>query len=126
MRDPSPGTEHFQTSIQDSLEIQKKLWGKLSGLALPNLSLDIPGGGGKVGLVPSFELERKSTHSTFKGWDGYEAAYVNPEPGEIRKPLMSEVYLSEWEILNSQTYGQKNEDSFSLFCFVFNFSRRRL
>ena len=109
--DPSQGTEHFQTSIQDSLEIQKKLWGKLSGLALPNLSLDIPGGGGKVGLVPSFELERKSSHSKFKGWDGFEAAYINPDPGEIRKPLVQEEFLSEWETLNSQTYGKMLDSS---------------
>jgi lysine 2,3-aminomutase len=41
------------------LAIQRELWGRLSGLAMPNLSLDIPDGGGKVGLVPDFEIERR-------------------------------------------------------------------
>ena len=45
--DPSEGTNHLRTSVENSRWIQKELWGKLSGLALPNLSLDIPGGGGK-------------------------------------------------------------------------------
>src|SRR6202012_1042328 len=52
--DPSEGTEHFRISVEESMQIQRELWGRLSGLAMPNLSLDIPHGGGKVGLVPDF------------------------------------------------------------------------
>ncbi|MDX9731635.1 MAG: KamA family radical SAM protein, partial [Bdellovibrionales bacterium] len=44
--DPSFGTDHLRTSVGESLEIQRALWGRLSGLAMPNLSLDIPDGGG--------------------------------------------------------------------------------
>lgn len=109
--DPSRGTEHFQTSIHDSLKIQRNLWGKLSGLAMPTLSLDIPGGGGKVSFVPPFEQERASTHSHFKGWDGYEADYINPEPDEIRTPADIKDYLEEWERLEGQSYGRREERS---------------
>lgn len=108
--DPSEGTEHFQTSIQNSLKIQRELWGRLSGLALPALSLDIPGGGGKVGLTPQFELERSDSHSRFKGWDGFEANYINPFPEDVIDPFLSEEYLSEWERLKTQSYGSKDSD----------------
>ncbi len=112
--DPSKGTEHFQTSIQDSLKIQRNLWGKISGLAMPNLSLDIPGGGGKVSFTPDFEIERKDTHSSFKGWDGFQSNYVNPEVDEIKEPADLKEYLSEWNEISQQSYGAKVQDQASI------------
>ncbi len=97
--DPSEGTDHLRTSVEDSLEIQKELWGNLSGLAMPNLSLDIPDGGGKTGLVPNFEISRSSESRSYVGWDGVRAEYKNPPPQSILKPLDAEVYQSEWETL---------------------------
>lgn len=104
--DPSEGSDHFRTSVEESLEIQRELWGRLSGLAMPNLSLDIPGGGGKVGLVPEFEVSRSESGRTYKGWDGVEAEYKSPAlelrelPGDVGD------YLSEWEELKGQEYGE--------------------
>lgn len=103
--DPSQGTEHFQTSIQDSLKIQKELWGRMSGLAVPNLSLDIPGGGGKVGFVPEFEMERTDSHSRFKGWDGFEALYLNPSSTTLKTPPDIHEYQAEWDSIKNQSYG---------------------
>ncbi len=76
--DPSLGTDHFRTSIRQSLKIQRELWGKISGLALPQLSVDLPGGGGKVGLVPDFLIEKTDSHWRFRGWDGVESTYIEP------------------------------------------------
>jgi lysine 2,3-aminomutase len=100
--DPSEGTDHLRTSVEDSLEIQRALWGKLSGLAMPNLSLDIPDGGGKAGLVPNFELSNAGGTRKFKGWDGIESEYRNPaEP--MRIPLDAAEYQKEWtELLNGK------------------------
>jgi len=42
--------------------------GRLSGLAMPNLSLDIPGGGGKVGVVADFELSAPAGEREYRGW----------------------------------------------------------
>lgn len=97
--DPSEGTDHLRTSIEDSLEIQKKLWGRLSGLALPQLSLDIPGGGGKVGLVPNYEVNHDGNKRTYKGWDGVVADYISPQLSDRITPDISE-YKKEWEQLN--------------------------
>jgi lysine 2,3-aminomutase len=99
--DPSRGTDHLRTSIEDSLEIQNELWGNLSGLAMPTLSLDIPDGGGKTYYVPSHEVQASAEKRSYRGWDGVDAEYVNPPSERIQKPLDTEVYLEEWESLKS-------------------------
>ena len=93
--DPSEGTDHLRTSVENSLEIQKELWGQLSGLAMPNLSLDIPGGGGKVGLVPNFLQKQEGNINYYKGWDGIAGEYVNPPTSEIQTPCDVESYTHE-------------------------------
>lgn len=101
--DPSEGTDHLRTSIEDSLEIQRKLWGHMSGLAIPQYSIDIPNGGGKAYMVPNFQVNQKEQVRSFKGWDGIEADYVSPEADKIKKPLDWENYLEEWnQILTSK------------------------
>lgn len=97
--DPSIGTDHLRTTIDNSLEIQKELWGHLSGLAMPNLSVDIPDGGGKTYYVPRFEKEVSSEKRSYVGWDGVESTYINPDPSTMLKPLDYEIYLPEWEEL---------------------------
>lgn len=91
--DPSKGSDHLRTSISDSLQIQRELWGDLSGLAMPTFSIDIPQGGGKVSMSPNFlksvqaaDLSRGQVWH-FKGFDGVEAEYIDPIESEIRKPF---------------------------------------
>jgi len=94
--DPSEGTDHMRTPVDESLAIQRELWGNLSGLAMPQLSLDIPQGGGKVGWTPNFEVARSEGRREFVGWDGVRAQYVDPDPAEAMKPLDAENYAAEW------------------------------
>ena len=51
------GTAHFRTPLATGLEIIKALRGPLSGLASPHYVIDLPGGKGKVPLLPEY-LER--------------------------------------------------------------------
>lgn len=98
--DPSIGTDHLRTSIEDSIEIQRELWGHLSGLAMPNLSVDIPNGGGKTYLVPNFETNQEGRVRHYVGWDGVAAQYVSPPRESISKPDAS-LYTQEWETLKN-------------------------
>lgn len=98
--DPSIGTDHLRTSVEDSLEIQKELWGHLSGLAMPNLSVDIPNGGGKTYLVPNFQTAQEGLTRHFVGWDGVQAEYVSPAADKIKKPLVGD-YQAEWSHLKN-------------------------
>ena len=95
--DPSIGTDHLRTSIDDSLQIQKELWGHLSGLAMPNLSVDIPNGGGKAYYVPSFETANQDSTRKYTGWDGIDSEYISPPAINIIKPIDAEVYQNEWQ-----------------------------
>lgn len=103
--DPSIGTDHLRTSVENSLAIQKELWGHLSGLAMPNLSLDIPNGGGKNYYVPSYEVSADENSHRFKGWDGVESEYINPAPESLMLPTDYELYLGEW---NGLRYSKKS------------------
>lgn len=98
--DPSMGTDHLRTSIEDSMDIQKELWGHLSGLAMPNLSVDIPNGGGKTYLVPNFEVAKEGRTRHYVGWDGVKAEYVSPALEKIKKPDAS-FYEEEWQALKN-------------------------
>ena len=95
--DPSEGTDHLRVSVEESLDIQRQLWGVLSGLAMPQLSLDIPDGGGKVSLVPEFEISKSKEKRTYKGWDGIVADYINPEESQKKIPADVSKYIVEWE-----------------------------
>ena len=46
------GTGHFRTSVRTGLEIIRGLRGHISGLAVPHYVIDLPGGKGKVALLP--------------------------------------------------------------------------
>jgi lysine 2,3-aminomutase len=99
--DPSIGTDYLRTSVEDSLQIQKELWGHLSGLAMPNLALDIPDGGGKTYYTPDFEISATKEARQYKGWDGVTSEYINPEASSIIKPIDYENYMAEWNQLKS-------------------------
>ena len=46
------GTSHFRTSVRTGLEIVRGLRGHVSGLAVPHYVIDLPGGKGKVAILP--------------------------------------------------------------------------
>jgi len=106
--DPSLGTDHLRTSIKNSLWIQKKLWGVLSGLAIPRLAVDLPGGGGKVELTPKSQIECTHDSHTFMGWDGMIATYIEPKKEDIitPSPVDLDIYLKEWQSITQQKYGK--------------------
>ena len=54
--DLAEGTAHLRTPLATGLEILEKLRGHTSGLAVPHLAVDLPGGAGKVTLQPGWLL----------------------------------------------------------------------
>ena len=103
--DPSEGSDHFRTSVENSKWIQRELWGRLSGLASSQLSLDIPGGGGKVGLVPDFLQGQEGNTWTFEGFDKKRGDYISPLEERTLQPPDLKLYEKEWLELKNQTYG---------------------
>jgi len=78
--DVAEGCEHLRTPISKGLEIIGQLRGHTTGLAVPHLAVDLPGGGGKVTLQPDYVMERKAEETVFRNYKGER--YVYPEPEE--------------------------------------------
>jgi lysine 2,3-aminomutase len=55
--DLAEGTGHLRTPLEAGVAILEALRGTTSGLAIPHLAVDLPGGGGKVTLQPDYRLQ---------------------------------------------------------------------
>lgn len=69
------GAKHFRVPIKRSLEIMDNLRGRISGLLMPTLMIDIPGGHGKVAMQTSAIVREDEDHIYLKGFKGGIAAY---------------------------------------------------
>lgn len=78
--DVAEGLEHLRTPIAKGVEIISQLRGHTSGLAVPHLAVDLPGGGGKVTLQPDYVIEKRPNGTLFRNYMGQ--AYEYPEPEE--------------------------------------------
>lgn len=76
--DPVRGTSHLRTPLDRGLAIIERLQGRLSGIALPKLICDTPGGRGKVPLVPDYVVRREPGRTVLRTFRGEEVAYVDP------------------------------------------------
>ncbi len=72
------GVEHFRTPLSKGIEIMEHLRGRLSGLAIPTFTVDMPHGGGKVPLLPNYMVSMSPTHTVLRNFEGMLVAY--PEP----------------------------------------------
>ncbi len=84
--DVAEGLEHFRTPISKGIEIIEALRGHTSGLAVPHFAVDLPGGGGKVTLQPSYLVERRSDQTLLRSYRGERYAYPEPEETDCSCP----------------------------------------
>jgi len=52
----------------------------VSGLMVPKLCVDVPGGLGKVTVQPDWIVRQNGRITTFRTYTGATADYVDPEP----------------------------------------------
>jgi len=78
--DVAEGLEHLRTPLSQGIAILQGLRGWTSGLAVPHLAVDLPGGGGKVTLQPDYVIERRGDRTLLRNFRGEPYAY--PEPRE--------------------------------------------
>lgn len=78
--DVAEGCEHLRTPLKAGVEIIEQLRGWTTGMAVPHLAVDLPGGGGKVTLQPEYVVERREHETVFRNFRGERYAY--PEPVE--------------------------------------------
>lgn len=68
------GTAHFRTSVTTGLDIINALRGHVSGLAVPHYVIDLPGGKGKVAILPDV-MEREGQLLLLRTYTGEQVAY---------------------------------------------------
>jgi lysine 2,3-aminomutase len=76
--DPVRGSGHLRTPLATGIRIMEELQGKLSGIALPKLIVDTPGGFGKVPVGPDWIIQRAPGVTRFRTPRGVEVDYVDP------------------------------------------------
>jgi lysine 2,3-aminomutase len=76
--DPVRGTAHLRTPLRHGVEIIAALQGRLSGIALPKLVVDTPGGKGKVPAGPAWKVAERDGVTTLVTFRGEHVDYVDP------------------------------------------------
>ena len=80
MADPVRGTGHLRTPLETGLSLMEALQGRLSGIALPKLIVDTPGGMGKVPVGPEWIVARSPGRTVLRTHRGVTVEYLDP-PG---------------------------------------------
>jgi lysine 2,3-aminomutase len=76
--DPVVGTGHLRTPLSRGVELLAELQGRLTGIALPKLVCDTPGGKGKVPLLADYVVARAPGRTTLRTFRGELVDYVDP------------------------------------------------
>jgi len=83
------GTKHFNTSIDDGIEIMEYLRGYTSGMAIPTYILNAPQGYGKTPLGPQYLLSRGKRSIKIRTWEGRVFDYPNEPTADLKQILES-------------------------------------
>ena len=69
------GLEHFRTRLSKGIEIMEALRGHTSGLAIPSYVVDVPGGGGKIPLMPTYIIAMGEERTVLRNYEGIIVSY---------------------------------------------------
>jgi lysine 2,3-aminomutase len=85
-------TAHFRTPLHRGLAIVQSLRNHISGLAIPQFVVDLPGGHGKVPLVPNAILRVKQDRVVFRDFTGKNREYplMPGEEDELKRFLSAD------------------------------------
>lgn len=73
--DPVAGTGHFRVPIRQGLALMRSLRGHMSGLCVPQYMIDLPGGGGKIPLLPDYVKETGENTMVVENYQGERFTY---------------------------------------------------
>ncbi|MBS4537115.1 glutamate 2,3-aminomutase [Clostridium sp. D2Q-11] len=78
------GTTHFNTSVDDGIEIMEYLRGYTSGMAIPTYIVNAPKGQGKTPILPQYLLSRGKDFIMIRTWEGKVIKYENHPTKDIK------------------------------------------
>jgi len=82
--DPVQGTDHLRTPVGAGIEIMEHLRGRITGLGIPHLVIDAPGGGGKIPIGPNYVLTWGPDRLTLRTYENKTVTYVEPAERDCR------------------------------------------
>jgi lysine 2,3-aminomutase len=72
------GAGHFRTPVGKGIEIIEGLRGHTSGYAVPTYVVDAPGGGGKIPVMPNYQISMSDHKIILRNYEGYITTYEEP------------------------------------------------
>jgi len=72
------GAGHFRTPVAKGIEIIEGLRGHTSGYAVPQFIVDAPGGGGKIPVMPNYQISASDHKIILRNYEGYVTTYEEP------------------------------------------------
>jgi lysine 2,3-aminomutase len=73
------GAGHFRTPVAKGIEIMEGLRGHTSGFAVPTYVVDAPGGGGKIPVMPNYQISASDHKIILRNYEGYITTYEEPQ-----------------------------------------------
>ncbi len=80
------GAGHFRTPVAKGIEIIEGLRGHTSGYAVPTYVVDAPGGGGKIPVMPNYQISASDHKIVLRNYEGYISTYEEPLTYEPHDP----------------------------------------
>ncbi|MBW1680199.1 MAG: KamA family radical SAM protein [Deltaproteobacteria bacterium] len=77
--DLARGTAHFWTPLDTGLRVLDQIHGHTSGLCAPHFAVDLPGGGGKVPMLPDYAEKTEKGRWILRNYQGKKTLYPPPE-----------------------------------------------
>ncbi len=80
------GAGHFRTPVAKGIEIIEGLRGHTSGYAVPQFIVDAPGGGGKIPVMPNYQISASDHKIILRNYEGYVTTYEEPTQYSAHDP----------------------------------------
>lgn len=89
------GTDHLRTSVETGIEIMEGLRGWMTGMAIPHLVIDAPGGAGKVPIGPQYLQEIREDAAVVRSYRGHRVEYPQPAERDATVPYDDVFFAGE-------------------------------
>ncbi len=91
--DTVTGTDHLRTPVEKGIEIIAGMRGWMTGMGIPHLVIDAPGGAGKVPIGPSYVVASGADEVVVRSYRGREVSYPQPIERDCTVPY-DEVFFA--------------------------------
>jgi lysine 2,3-aminomutase len=89
------GAGHFRTPVAKGIEIIEGLRGHTSGFAVPTFIVDAPGGGGKIPVMPNYQISASDHKVVLRNYEGFITTYEEPLEYKAHDPNTCSFCLSK-------------------------------